>query len=87
MGPVTNPYGPQQYQQPQQPQAPAQNPAQSTIQEPPRSYIPSSKPFNAVSGDVSQAQAQATGDAITNPNVQAMLAKADKAEQAAMKYL
>ncbi len=82
---MTNPYSqPQQYQQPQ---APAQSPAQNKIQEPPRSYIPSSKPFTALSGDGAQAAAQAQGEAVTNPNVQAMLAKADKAEQAAMRYL
>lgn len=98
---MTNPYQyngqqPQQYQtqpqynnQPQNPQtqaAPA--PAQNAIKEPPRSYIPSSKPFNALSGDdQNQQKAQAAGEQITNPNVQSMLLKADKAEQAAMRYL
>ena len=85
---MTNPYAPQQqYTQPQA-QAPAQTQPQSQIKEPQRSYIPSSKPFNALSGDAQGAQAaQAQGEQITNPNVQAMLAKADKAEQAAMRYL
>lgn len=88
---ATNPYAPQQ-QAPIQPQQYAQPqvqaPAQNGIKEPPRSYIPSSKPFNALSGDAQGAQAaQAQGEQITNPNVQAMLSKADKAEQAAMRYL
>jgi len=88
---MTNPYGqPQQYQPQQQynPYGQPQAPAQNKIPEPPRSYIPSSRPFNALSGGNGQAAGQApAGEQITNPNVQAMLAKADKAEQAAMRYL
>lgn len=51
--------------------------------EPVRTYIPSSKPFNYVEGDTNTIKQEE----ITNANVQAMLSKADKAEQEAMKIL
>ena len=51
--------------------------------EPVRTYIPSSKPFNYVEGDKNTIKQEE----ITNANVQAMLSKADKAEQEAMKIL
>lgn len=85
---------PNPYYQPQQPQAsavfpaPAQSQPQNQIKEPPRSYIPSSKPFNALSGGTQGVNAaQTLTEQVTNPNVQSMLAKADKAEQVAMRYL
>jgi len=51
--------------------------------EPVRTYIPSSKPFNYVEGDTNTIKPEE----ITNANVQAMLSKADKAEQEAMRIL
>lgn len=51
--------------------------------EPVRTYIPSSKPFNYVEGDKNTIKPEE----ITNQNVQAMLSKADRAEQEAMKIL
>ncbi len=66
--------------------APAQNQpvnAQSEPAEPKRTYIPSSKPFNYVEGDTNTIK----NEEITNANVQAMLSKADLAEQNAMRIL
>lgn len=51
--------------------------------EPKRTYMPSSKPFNYVEGSANTIKQEE----ITNTNVQAMLAKADLAEQNAMKIL
>ncbi len=62
-----------------------QNAPQSPTEpaEPKRTYIPSSKPFNYVEGDANTIK----NEEITNANVQAMLSKADLAEQNAMKIL
>jgi len=62
--------------QAQQEKAPESN-------EPVRTYIPSSKPFNYVEGDTNTIKTEE----ITNQNVQTMLSKADKAEMEAMKIL
>lgn len=66
------------------PQPATQQPASQTPAEPVRTYIPSS--------DVNLPQEQAPAgavqeQAITNPNVQAVMAKADKAMDDAMKFL
>jgi len=89
---MTNPYNyNQQNMNMQQPapksaanttQGAAQANAEDNIPEPPRSYIPSSKPYNFNAKGV-----QSGADTITNPNVQAMLSKADRAEAEAMKFL
>lgn len=62
-----------------------QNAPQSPTEpaEPKRTYMPSSKPFNYVEGDTNTIK----NEEITNANVQAMLSKADLAEQNAMKIL
>lgn len=71
-----------QQTQPQNSQ-PTQQVKAADNNEPVRTYIPSSKPFNYVEGDINTIKPEE----ITNQNVQAMLSKADKAEMEAMKIL